>query len=122
MQVVLRGSSPSVYIFHEMDKGSERTLHQVKDQESDTPALVAIIEMLGFCLRHGCNSQNDPDEDNGSSECELEYPMPLEPITHERPGITCEKCSSGEEEQEPKNAEHSMPHDQLLVPLEGDRT
>jgi len=51
---------------------------------------------------------------------ELEGPMPLEPATHERPCIPREQCSSRKEEQEPKDAEHSMSNNQLLVWLEWD--
>lgn len=99
--------------------------------------------MLRFCLRYGCNAQNDADEDDGSgckvitegykipslkqpsrilTNRELDSPMSLEPITHERSGIPRKQCPRGEEEQEPKDAKHSVSNDQLLIWLEWDRT
>ena len=48
--------------------------------------------------------------------------MSLEPATHERPRIPREQCASGEEEQEPKDAQNSMSNDQLLIWLEWNGT
>jgi len=47
--------------------------------------------------------------------------MPLEPVIHERPRIPREQCPGREEEQEPKDAEHSMSNNQLLIRLQWDR-